>query len=270
MSIPRVALAVILAMAAIYIAMARPSASLPALLPYLTAIVLFGMAAAVLLLPRRFGGFLLMLALIPPAAWLLTYEQSGTSWKLIGVIFLVLAGAGLRGLVRLTPDHVEGDLHSSDPAHRARGISNLGFLFTDQHGPALEACQGLLEKALTDPDQAVRERAEALQARLAARSANPLDALDDLAADALAEEALAEDPEAALEGELPQPPPNVADLIAVLKGGAPGPCRTAVDTLVAIGAPAISALEAAADEGDPDLRVDALRALELIRGPADA
>jgi hypothetical protein len=52
----------------------------------------------------------------------------------------------------------------------------------------------------------------------------------------------------------------------VLREGEPGPCRRAIDDLVEIGEPALPALKAAATEGDPDLAVDAQRAIRLIRG----
>ncbi len=60
--------------------------------------------------------------------------------------------------------------------------------------------------------------------------------------------------------------PDVDTLIEVLRSGEPGPCRKAVADLVAHGEAALPALRAAAEEGDPDLRIDAERAIELIEG----
>ena len=67
------------------------------------------------------------------------------------------------------------------------------------------------------------------------------------------------------EGPPPDAEAHVAELIEVLREGEPTPCRIAVEELVDIGAPALPALEAALEEGDPDLAIDARRAIERIR-----
>lgn len=68
------------------------------------------------------------------------------------------------------------------------------------------------------------------------------------------------------EAELGETEPlrDVDTLVAVLRQGEPGPCRQAIQDLVAHGAGALPALRAAAAEDDPDLRIDAERAIGLI------
>lgn len=72
------------------------------------------------------------------------------------------------------------------------------------------------------------------------------------------------------EGAAPSRPlPPVEALLDVLRAGEPNACHRAVEDLVRHGADALPALEAAIRDGDPDLRVDAARALALIRAETD-
>jgi len=57
---------------------------------------------------------------------------------------------------------------------------------------------------------------------------------------------------------------DVDTLIDVLRTGEPGPCRKAIEDLVAHGQDALPALRAAAAEDDPDLRIDAEQAIARI------
>jgi hypothetical protein len=61
----------------------------------------------------------------------------------------------------------------------------------------------------------------------------------------------------------------VEALIDALRSGDPDVCHRAVEELVRHGTDAVPALEAAIAEGDPDLKVDAARALAIIRGETD-
>jgi HEAT repeat protein len=73
--------------------------------------------------------------------------------------------------------------------------------------------------------------------------------------------------EAPEEGDLvPRPPPpDVDTLIQRMRSGSPSVCREAIDGLCAHGEAAIPALERALSDPDPDVRIDAQKAIDRIR-----
>jgi hypothetical protein len=69
------------------------------------------------------------------------------------------------------------------------------------------------------------------------------------------------------EGDLvPKPPPlDVETLIQRMRSGNPAVCREAIDALCHHGEAAIPALERTLSDPDPDVRIDAQKALDRIR-----
>ncbi|MFM8979932.1 MAG: hypothetical protein ACKOSS_05660 [Planctomycetia bacterium] len=75
-----------------------------------------------------------------------------------------------------------------------------------------------------------------------------------------------DDPDREVEGAAGGPLPPVDVLVARLRGGDARTCERAIDDLVRHGPAAVPALQAALADADPDLRVDARRALDRIAG----
>ena len=61
------------------------------------------------------------------------------------------------------------------------------------------------------------------------------------------------------------PPPDVETLMKRMRSGNPSVCREAIDALCAHGEAAVPALERALSDDDPDVRIDARKALDRIR-----
>ncbi len=72
------------------------------------------------------------------------------------------------------------------------------------------------------------------------------------------------------EGELVpgEPPPTIDALMERIRSGNPASCREAVDLLVERGAEALPALRGALEDPDPDVRIDARKAIERIEAHA--
>lgn len=58
---------------------------------------------------------------------------------------------------------------------------------------------------------------------------------------------------------------NLDALVKVLREGDPRQCTKAIQAFVEVGAPAIPALEQLLEDEDPDVRIDAAKAIERIR-----
>lgn len=75
-----------------------------------------------------------------------------------------------------------------------------------------------------------------------------------------------DDPDREVDGTEGRPLEPVEALVARLRGGDARTCERAIDGLVRHGQAAVPALTAALSDPDPDLRVDARRALDRIAG----
>lgn len=161
-------------------------------------------------------------------------------WTALGSVVVVVAIAiGLRSR-RPRPSDPEAGPRPLDPA--AAGLTALAPL-----APSVGPPEGAPEASASPEEEGP------LLARI------PADSTEWMEGEALE-----------IDGALPERPLRpVADLLAVLSAGDPGACHEAVAELVRHGAGAVPALEALVRDGDPDARVDAARALALIRGETD-
>ncbi len=235
------------------------------LLHLTAAVCLLLMAIAIALRPLRWsGGFAFTLFLTPIAVFCIYDPHNGRLVQLGGVLFLLLLGAAMRGLFEHTPERVRDDLNSPDATDRARGVRNLRFLLKERLRPAAASSENLLAASLASEDAYVRSQAEAMRDGPPTGRGDTFEDLDDELAESLAVEALSEPAPEILEDVPGEPPESIESLIATLRKGEPAACRAALAGLISHGAAAVPALRAAADEGDPDLRVDALRALAEI------